>query len=126
LPNEPVTPFTPASSQETSIWRAQETLMAAFSNADPESYKAYSTEKSLRMTTDGQSITRDTWLDTIARRQKGRLPVVDEVKVEPYGAWISGIRRDQSPSRATTPKVQWSERYGVWKLHLRYTTLIRP
>jgi phosphoadenosine phosphosulfate reductase len=37
--------------------------------------------------------------------------------LEPYGAWISGIRRDQSPSRATTPKVQWSERYEVWKLH---------
>ena len=35
----------------------------------------------------------------------------------PYDAWISGIRRDQSPSRAGTPKVQWSERYGVWKLH---------
>ena len=26
----------------------------------------------------------------------------------PYDAWISGIRRDQSPSRADTPKVQWS------------------
>jgi phosphoadenosine phosphosulfate reductase len=37
--------------------------------------------------------------------------------LEPYGAWISGIRRDQSPSRATTPKAQWSERYNVWKLH---------
>jgi len=35
----------------------------------------------------------------------------------PYDAWISGIRRDQSPSRATTPKLQWSERYDVWKLH---------
>jgi phosphoadenosine phosphosulfate reductase len=34
----------------------------------------------------------------------------------PYTAWISGIRRDQSPSRAGTPKIQWSERYGVWKL----------
>ena len=42
-------------------------------------------------------------------------PLLDAL--EPYGAWISGIRRDQSPSRATTPKVQWSERYGVWKLH---------
>ena len=21
------------------------------------------------------------------------------------------------PSRASTPKVQWSERYGVWKIH---------
>jgi phosphoadenosine phosphosulfate reductase len=35
----------------------------------------------------------------------------------PYGAWISGIRRDQSPSRAQTAKVQWSERYDVWKVH---------
>ena len=35
----------------------------------------------------------------------------------PYDAWIAGIRRDQSPSRARTPKVQWSQRYGVWKLH---------
>jgi phosphoadenosine phosphosulfate reductase len=37
--------------------------------------------------------------------------------LEPYDAWISGIRRDQSPSRADTPKVQRSERYGVWKIH---------
>jgi phosphoadenosine phosphosulfate reductase len=37
--------------------------------------------------------------------------------LEPYEAWISGIRRDQSPSRAGTPKVEWSERYGVWKIH---------
>jgi phosphoadenosine phosphosulfate reductase len=35
----------------------------------------------------------------------------------PYDAWISGIRRDQSPSRAGIPKVVWSERYGVWKIH---------
>jgi phosphoadenosine phosphosulfate reductase len=37
--------------------------------------------------------------------------------LEPYAAWASGIRRDQSPSRAGTPKIEWSERYGVWKLH---------
>jgi phosphoadenosine phosphosulfate reductase len=42
-------------------------------------------------------------------------PLLEALK--PYGAWISGIRRDQSPSRANTPKVQWSERYGVWKIH---------
>src|SRR5207302_1428057 len=40
-----------------------------------------------------------------------------ERALAPYGAWISGIRRDQSPSRAATPKLQWSERYGVWKVH---------
>jgi phosphoadenosine phosphosulfate reductase len=44
-------------------------------------------------------------------------------KVEPleralagYDAWITGIRRDQSPSRANAQKVEWSERYGVWKI----------
>jgi phosphoadenosine phosphosulfate reductase len=35
----------------------------------------------------------------------------------PYDAWISGIRRDQSPSRAETPKIEWSERYQVFKIH---------
>jgi phosphoadenosine phosphosulfate reductase len=44
-------------------------------------------------------------------------------KVEPleralagYDAWITGIRRGQSPSRANAKKVEWSERYGVWKI----------
>jgi phosphoadenosine phosphosulfate reductase len=44
-------------------------------------------------------------------------------KVEPleralagYDAWITGIRREQSPSRADAQKVEWSERYGVWKI----------
>ena len=40
-----------------------------------------------------------------------------ERALAPYSAWISGIRREQSPTRAGTPKVQWSERYGVWKIH---------
>ena len=35
----------------------------------------------------------------------------------PYDAWISGIRRDQSPSRSETQKMTWSDRYRVWKLH---------
>lgn len=37
--------------------------------------------------------------------------------LEPFGAWISGIRRDQSPSRAGITKAQWSDRYHLWKLH---------
>ena len=37
--------------------------------------------------------------------------------LEPYGAWISGVRREQSPSRAGLKKIQWSERYGVWRIH---------
>ncbi len=42
-------------------------------------------------------------------------PLIDAL--EPYDAWISGIRRDQSPSRAGTRKVERSQRYGVWKIH---------
>ena len=36
--------------------------------------------------------------------------------LDPYDAWVSGIRRDQSPSRAGVRKVERSERYGVWKV----------
>ena len=36
--------------------------------------------------------------------------------LQPYDAWISGIRRDQSPSRANARKVERSDRYGVWKI----------
>ena len=31
-------------------------------------------------------------------------------------AWISGIRRDQTPQRANTPLIGWEERYGVVKV----------
>jgi phosphoadenosine phosphosulfate reductase len=30
-------------------------------------------------------------------------------------AWVSGVRREQSPERADTPKISWDERYGLWK-----------
>jgi phosphoadenosine phosphosulfate reductase len=32
-------------------------------------------------------------------------------------AWIAGLRRDQSPSRADTPKVKWDDKHGLWKAH---------
>ncbi len=31
-------------------------------------------------------------------------------------AWISGIRRDQTPQRANTPQIRWEKRYGVVKV----------
>jgi phosphoadenosine phosphosulfate reductase len=44
-------------------------------------------------------------------------------KVEPleralagYDAWITGIRREQSATRENAKKVEWSERFGVWKI----------
>src|SRR5436305_3192816 len=30
-------------------------------------------------------------------------------------AWISGIRRDQSPTRADAPKLAWDEQHELWK-----------
>jgi phosphoadenosine phosphosulfate reductase len=41
-------------------------------------------------------------------------PLIEALR--PYDAWVSGIRRDQSPSRAGARKVERSERYGVWKV----------
>jgi phosphoadenosine phosphosulfate reductase len=31
------------------------------------------------------------------------------------GAWISGLRRDQSPTRADAPKLGWDETHELWK-----------
>jgi phosphoadenosine phosphosulfate reductase len=43
-------------------------------------------------------------------------------KIGPLGAalsgldgWITGVRRDQAQSRATTPKLGWDERHELWK-----------
>ena len=43
-------------------------------------------------------------------------------KVEPLrealaqvDAWVSGLRRDQSPSRRRTPKFHWDGKHGLWK-----------
>ena len=44
-------------------------------------------------------------------------------KVEPqkralkgYDAWVTGIRREQTPQRANTPVVEWEERFEVAKI----------
>jgi phosphoadenosine phosphosulfate reductase len=35
----------------------------------------------------------------------------------PYTAWVSGVRRDESPSRAGTPVVKWDARRAIVKVH---------
>jgi phosphoadenosine phosphosulfate reductase len=81
--------------------------------------------------------TRDRLVDQYGLELKSFLPIdpIDRLwetdpdrccgirKVEPleralagYDAWITGIRREQSPTRADAQKVEWSERYGVWKI----------
>ena len=37
--------------------------------------------------------------------------------LRPFHAWVSGIRRDQSATRADTPLVQWSARHSLLKLN---------
>ena len=39
-----------------------------------------------------------------------------ERALAPYDAWITGIRREQALTRATAQKIEWSERYDVWKI----------
>src|SRR5919107_259225 len=44
------------------------------------------------------------------------LSVAEQRAHEPYDAWISGIRREQALTRKDAKRVEWSERYGVWKV----------
>jgi phosphoadenosine phosphosulfate reductase len=39
-----------------------------------------------------------------------------ERALEPFGAWISGIRREQSLTRKDAQRAEYSERYDVWKI----------
>ena len=50
--------------------------------------------------------------DTCCRIRKVG-PLVEAL--EGLEAWMSGLRREQSPSRATTAKLAWDERHGLWK-----------
>jgi len=38
-------------------------------------------------------------------------------KLAGLDAWITGIRREQSPARANARKVEWDERHGLWKIN---------
>ena len=38
-------------------------------------------------------------------------------KLAGLDAWITGIRREQSPARAGAQKVEWDERHGLWKIN---------
>jgi phosphoadenosine phosphosulfate reductase len=36
--------------------------------------------------------------------------------LQPYAAWITGVRRDQSQTRASTQLLQWNERHNLLKI----------
>jgi phosphoadenylyl-sulfate reductase (thioredoxin) len=51
-----------------------------------------------------------------------RLRCCEIRKVEPLkrklatlDAWVAGLRREQSPERADTPKLHWDDKHGLWK-----------
>jgi phosphoadenosine phosphosulfate reductase len=37
--------------------------------------------------------------------------------LESAEAWVSGVRREQSPSRAGAEKLGWDKRHGLWKVN---------
>ena len=121
-----VEPFVPGTAvkEAGALWKSQDALMRSFSEADPASYRLLSTDNSRRLTTGGDVIARDQWLDTIARRAKGPLAVVDEVRIASYSdVGIVTLRgHEANPTRQSWIYLKQD---GLWKLHLRYTTLIR-
>ena len=38
-------------------------------------------------------------------------------KLATLDAWITGIRRDQAPTRANAKKQEWDEKFGLWKFN---------
>ena len=117
-------PFVPRDAVEDALWKSQDALMRSFSNADPESYRMFSTGNSLRMTTNGDAIARDPWLDTIAKRTKGPLAVVDEVRITAYGD-VGVVTLRGHEANPTRQSWVYLKQDGVWKLALRFTTVIR-
>jgi hypothetical protein len=124
LPVATPAPFTPASASEVAIWQSQEALMRSFAEADPDSYRRFSTEESLRMTTNGDAIPRQQWLDTIAKRSKGPMAVVDEIRIAAFGdvGLVTLRGHEANPTRQSWVYLRQD---GVWKLHLRFTSAIR-
>lgn len=127
-PSGPLTtpgmPFVPQTRAEESLWLSQDGLMQAFADANADAYTLFSTATSLRMTTNGDAIPREQWLQTIARRQKGPLAAVDEVKMSFFGdvAVVNLRGHEMNPTRQSWVYVR---QRGLWLLHLRFTTLIR-
>jgi ketosteroid isomerase-like protein len=124
LPPTTPAPFQPASAAEVAIWRSQEALMRSFAEADPDSYRRFSTAPSLRMMTNGDAIPREQWIDTIAKRSKGPLAVVDEIRIAVYGdvGLVTLRGHEANPTRQSWVYLLEG---GTWKLHLRFTTAIR-
>jgi phosphoadenosine phosphosulfate reductase len=70
----------------------------------------------------GPSLARQAALhgDELWKREPDKCCEIRKVKpleeaLSGVDAWMTGLRRDQSPSRADTPKLQWDEKNERWK-----------
>lgn len=58
--------------------------------------------------------------EALWERDPGRCCALRKVEplaraLEGLDCWITGVRRDQSPTRAAAPKLGWDENHGLWK-----------
>ncbi len=41
---------------------------------------------------------------------------VSSARSSDLDAWVTGLRREQAPTRAAAPKLGWDEAHGLWKV----------
>ncbi len=62
-----------------------------------------------------------TWGDALWERDRERCCRLRKVEplaeaLQDYEAWLTGLRRDQGPTRAGTRSICWDARFGLWKV----------
>ena len=93
-----------------------------------ETYAAWrEAERRYGVTVDvyqGMSLARQAALegDALWRRDPDRCCRIRKVSplseaLAGVDCWITGLRREQSPTRATAPKVEYDDKHGLWKLN---------
>ena len=50
------------------------------------------------------------------RRLKGQVEALERA-LDDVDAWVTGIRREQSPTRAEAGKLEYDDRRGIWKVN---------
>jgi phosphoadenosine phosphosulfate reductase len=65
---------------------------------------------------------RGEWVEGLWAKDPNRCCALRKVEpleraLAPLDAWVTGVRREQSPTRADARKLEWDERFGLWKLN---------
>jgi phosphoadenosine phosphosulfate reductase len=64
---------------------------------------------------DASSTSADPWSE--ANCCSGRKVAALGTALAGVDAWVTGVRREQSPTRATAPKAVWDAARGIWKFN---------